>query len=268
MNFYKFCEDEAAVKVYVEGTPIHKFFSPAEFLKFGLEAGSPGEGKPWAQMVDLPIAEFLGLAEPIPEDDLKRHAPQDEFKKDVLAGKSMNWDIPYLMVAENEDGVWKVVGHDGRHRGMLLQSLGYDTMPVRIELTKGTLNEELLPDTIWCQNDKNVKRERDHWPFPITEDNFETPYCEVAGDRVLVGSGKGPKSAIVEDATAYEAVDRVEGDDDGVFTGDGEFRGKAPESCVQAKKNFKKNQVPNLAYRKDNYMPASNLREYMAKYRP
>ena len=41
--------------------------------------------------------------------------------------------------------------------------------------------------------------------------------------------------------------------------------GKAPDSCVAAKRNFAKNFVPNVAYRKDNTMPASTLKEYLAK---
>ena len=41
--------------------------------------------------------------------------------------------------------------------------------------------------------------------------------------------------------------------------------GKAPDSCMVAKKNFVQNFVDNVAYRKDNNMPAPNLKEYLAR---
>ena len=142
MNFFSFCEDEQ-VKIKVEGMPVHKFFAPEGFLLWGMEP-KVGNFKGYAQIVDMPVDEFIGLAEPIPDDDENRHSPQEQFRQDVLDGKTTNWDIPYLVIKENEDGLWKVVGHDGRHRGMLLKSIGYDTMPVLLQIPDAELNEELL----------------------------------------------------------------------------------------------------------------------------
>lgn len=265
MNFFKFCEDEA-VKVKVEGMPIHRFFAPEGFLQWGLEPNL-GNFNGYAQIVDMPICDFLGLAEPIPEDDLKRHAPMDDFKADVANGKATNWEVPYLVIKENEDGIWKVVGHDGRHRGMLLQSLGYESMPVLLQLPEAELNEELLPEILWCQNDKAVEREKDFYIFPITEDNFKKPYISVSNGVMVVG--EGDKST----AIAMDSIDYGKGCDapnlkeylGAVKAEDKMKEGKAPESCTTAKKNFAKNFVPNVAYRKDNTMPASNLKEYLSK---
>ena len=263
MNFFAYCEDEA-VRIKVEGMPIHKFFSPEEFLLYGLEPKS-GNFKGYTQIIDMPIEEFLGLSEPIPSDDLKRHSSMEEFKKDVLAGKSMKWDIPYLTVKENEDGIWKVIGHDGRHRGLLLQSLGYKDMPVRIDIPDVELNEELLPEILWSQNDKSVKRDKDFYPFPINEENFMQPYVSISNGVAVIGTD-GNSFAMDEDI--YPAGC----DSKNLKTYIGEISdkplkgaGKAPESCIKAKQNFRKYFVDNVAYRKDNVMPARNLKEYFEK---
>lgn len=275
-SYFQFCEDER-VKVRVEGMPVHKFFAPEGFLLWGMEP-KMGNYKGYAQIIDMPIDEFIGLAEPIPDDDEKRHAPQEDFKNDVLSGKATNWDIPYLTVRENEDGIWKVIGHDGRHRGMLLKSIGYDSMPVLLMLPDAELNEELLPELLWCQNDKAAEREKDFYPFPITQDNFMQPYVEVGNGVVTIGNGeKGLSIAMDEDIypdpcsskkflrdymgdvkTEVETEDRLDGR---TF----DSLGKAPDSCLAAKRNFAKNYVPNVPYRKDNTMPASNLKEYLQK---
>ena len=261
MNYYSFCEDEQ-VKIKVEGMPVHKFFAPEGFLLWGMEP-KMGNYNGYAQIVDMPIDEFIGLAEPIPDDDEKRHSPQEDFKRDVLDGKSTSWDIPYLTIKENEDGIWKVIGHDGRHRGMLLKSIGYDSMPVLLMMPEAELNEELLPELLWSQNDKAVRREKDFYPFPITEDNIGKPYVEVGNGIIVIGNetmaqdeitypagcdSKNLKMYLGADTTSSEVMDKD---------------WKAPESCIKARSNFKKNFVPNVAYRKDNTMPASTLKEYL-----
>ena len=269
--FFSYCEDEA-LKIKVEGMPVHRFFSPESFMLWGLE---PQQGNyreksngGYAQIVDMPIDEFLGLAEPIPDDDEKRHAKQEDFRNEVLSGKKTDWNIPYLIIIENEDGIWKVVGHDGRHRAMLLKSIGYDEMPVLLEMPEARdLNEELLPEILWCQNDKSVKRDKDFYPFPITEDNFNKPYAEICDNMAIIG-GTDEKTSMDEEIypagcdspnlKKYLAGDNPEAP---IKKGSG----KAPESCMRAKKNFAKNFVSNVMYRKDNTMPASTLKEFLEK---
>ena len=267
MDYFSFCEDES-VRIKVEGNPVHRFFAPEGFLLYGLEP-KLGNTQGYTQVIDMPITEFLGLAEPIPKDDLDRHAPMEDFKRDVLNGKSTDWELPYLVIKENEDGIWRVIGHDGRHRGMLLKSIGYDSMPVRLSLPDARLNEELLPEILWCQNDKSVEREKDFYPFPITEDNFMQPYVVVENDCAKTAKGG--------DVIAMDGIEYGSGCDapnlknylGEVNTEDkaygGGYAGKAPDSCTAAKRNFAKNFVPNVAYRKDNTMPAANLKEYLSK---
>lgn len=265
MNYYSFCEDEQ-VKIKVEGMPVHRFFAPEGFLLWGLEPRQ-GNYKGYAQIVDMPIDEFIGLAEPIPEDDEKRHAPQEEFRKDVLAGKPTCWDLPYLEIKENEDGIWKVVGHDGRHRGMLLKSLGYGEMPVLLKMPEADLNEELLPPILWSQNDKAVEREKDFYDFPITEENFQQPYVCIGNGVAVIGDVEsGMKVAMDKDVYPVPCDSKKFLRDYMGEVGklDG-MEGMAPESCTAAKRNFAKNFVPNIPYRKDNTMPASNLKEYLEK---
>lgn len=272
MNFFSYCEDEQ-VKIKVTGTPVHKFFSPVDFMLWGLEP-KQGNFKGYAQIVEMPIDEFLGLAEPIPEDDEKRHSPQEEFKKDVISGKPTNWDIPYLIIKENEDGIWKVIGHDGRHRGMLLKSIGYENMPVLLKLPDADLNEELLPDILWCQNDKAIERDKDFYAFPITEDNFQKPYVDVTNGVSVIGSEKKSMDEVVYPDPCYSKKhlrDYMGGVQESVNTEDRmdgrifKYVGKAPDSCTEAKRNFIKNYVPNVPYREDNTMPARNLKEYLEK---
>ena len=273
MDYYTFCEDEA-LKVKVEGRPVHQFFAPEDFLQFGLGT-MRGSLDLKDQIVDMPIDTFLGLAEPIPADDEKRHAPISKFKKDVLDGKRTNWGLPILILKENEDGIWKVIGHDGRHRAILLKSLGYDTMPVHLSMPKGLLSPDYIPEILWCQNDKNVDRERDYYPFPIKPKDFNAPYVKVVGDKVELSGNKGISLEHKERAAMDGGTDYPAGCDSnnlkdyiGAASGkgmEGVSKGTAPQSCTTAKKNFEKNFVPNVAYRKDNTMPASTLKEYYSK---
>jgi hypothetical protein len=69
MGYYAFCQDEA-VRVKVEGMPIHRFFAPEGFLMYGLEP-KIGNFKGYTQIIDMPIQRFLDWAEPIPVDDEK-----------------------------------------------------------------------------------------------------------------------------------------------------------------------------------------------------
>lgn len=269
MNYFQYCEDEA-LKIKVEGMPIHRFFAPEGFLQWGLEP-QMGNYKGYAQIVDMPIDEFLGLAEPIPEDDLKRHAPMEEFERDVASGKPTNWELPYLEIRENEDGLWKVVGHDGRHRGMLLQHLHYGTMPVLLLIPDATLNEELLPEILWSQNDKAIERPKDFYNFPITEENFQKPYVALEGGIAKVGNASNPTMMVMDGIEYGKGCDASNlkqylGKVDANEHNNGSSSiGRMPTACKEAKKNFARNFVDNVAYRKDNTMPASSLKEYLAK---
>ena len=236
-NFYQFCEDEA-IRVQVAGKPIHSFFKPDYFLEFGTTS-MRGETEIRNQVVDMPIDHFLGLAEPIPDDDLKRHSDQEKFRKDVIEGKKTDWDIPVLEIAQNEDEIWKVVGHDGRHRAMLLKSLGYEEMPVRISIPQPghSFTEDKCPSELWCQNDKCVKRERLSYPCPITKDNYNKSYIEI------------------EDITPKWKLDGKAEDE---MKGE-RMEAMAPSSCVEARRNFEKNRNKPLV------IPFSTYAEFVRR---
>ena len=245
MSFYSFCED-AQIKVKLQGKPVHSFFKPEYFLEYG--TGTMREPTLRDQIVDMKIEDFLGLAEPIPKDDEKRHAPQEEFRKDVLSGKKTEWEIPYLIIQKNEDDIWKVVGHDGRHRAMLLKSIGYDEIPVHIMIPNGELLEQDKPDKLWCQNDKHLKRAKDYYPFPpITGENYNRPYCEVEGLRELNIMGtRGIASDEADDVKAKGW--------------------KIPDSCLNAKRNFEAGEIKDArkaAYRTDYKVPFSTYLEFV-----
>lgn len=230
-NFFSFCED-AAIQVRLNGRPVHLFFKPEYFLEYG--TGVMREPTVRDQIVDMPIDAFLGLAEPIPDDDLKRHADQEDFKNDVLSGKKTDWEIPYLTIRETEDELWKVVGHDGRHRAILLKSLGYRKMPVHIRIPDSKLPNGIDNGELWCQNDKGVRRERMTYPFPITTKNYNRPYVEVEGLK---------KSSV-------KAEDGIGGK---------EMVAMAPSSCIEARKNFEKNKGKPLT------IPFSTYYEFIMK---
>ena len=163
-----------------------------------------------------------------------------------------------------------MIGHDGRHRGMLLKSLGFSSMPVLLQMPDAELNDELLPEILWSQNDKSIEREKDFYPFPITEDNFMKPYVAVGDGVVVVGGNESGMTIAMDDIEYGQGCDSKKFLKD--YMGDVEqesgvsdSRGKAPESCIAAKNNFAKNFVANIPYRKDNTMPASTLKEYLSK---
>ena len=146
-SYYQFCEDER-INVRLEGMPVHKFFAPEGFMLWGLEP-KVGNFKGYAQIVDMPIEEFIGLAEPIPEDDEKRHAPQEDFKRDVLNGKSTNWDIPYLVCKENED-----------EEGEKSESISLDnTRYIGVEIRKTITGkyEVIFGRSVLCKCDHHLK---------------------------------------------------------------------------------------------------------------
>ena len=145
-------------------------------------------------------------------------------------------------------------------------------MPVRIDLPEVELNEELIPTEVWCQNDKNAPREQDSYPFPITEYNYMQPYTSI-GENIIVLGGDDKKTVVAMDefvphsptkTSKKKLKEFLEKEVAEANTMKG-FMGQAPKPCVEAKRNFEKNYVPNVAYRKDNTMPASNLKEYLSK---
>jgi len=236
-------DSEPKIKVHVEGKKIHSFFDPREFLRFG--TGFIGKDGLRDQVVDMDTKTYLGLAEPIPPDDYKRHRQSSfgDFALEVANGKDFNWDIPYLVVAKNEDDKWKVIGHDGRHRARLLAYVGYETIPVHIKIADVSTLPDPPPKELLCQNDCSRKRERYSYPFPISKENFGEPYVEV-DDLPPV---KLPNSSRTMDEASVRFKDH----------------GRTPEACAKAKAEFERNPPQNLQYSKNITLPFRTYSEFL-----
>lgn len=74
-------------------------------------------------LVEMPIDDFLTLAEKLPEHQVRRDA------EDYFQGKGKFDDIPYLLV-DGDEPYSKIIGHEGRHRALLFKKIGLNTMPV------------------------------------------------------------------------------------------------------------------------------------------
>lgn len=99
---------------------------------FWTTAGFPGDRMNRAKSVIVYITpkDYLELAKDKDEKDYNEKS--FELYKNAKVGIS----IPKLMMNENDDGVFEVGGHEGRHRAKYFQSLDPDTpIPVQVQLT-------------------------------------------------------------------------------------------------------------------------------------
>lgn len=243
-DYYSYIFDnEPKVNVRMKGEKIHSFFDPREFLRFG--TGVMGKDGLRDQVVDMKVNDFLGLAEPIPPDDHKRHKVSSfaDFALEVANGKDFNWDIPYLIVAKNEDDRWKVIGHDGRHRARLLDYVGYKSIPVHIKIADGSSLLDPMPKELLCQNDCHKKRDRLSYPFPITKDTFGEPYIEVKPLPPV----QLPNSSKTMDEAEVTFKDH----------------GKTPDACARAKAAFERNPPENLQYSRNITLPFRTYGEFL-----
>lgn len=236
-------DSEPKVKVNLKGSKIHSFFDPREFLRFG--TGVILRDGVRDQIVDMPVKDFLGLAEPIPPDDHVRHkiSSFSDFAREVANGKDFCWDVPYLIVARNEDDRWKVIGHDGRHRARLLEYVGYDIIPVHIIVDRAGDLLDPFPTELLCQNDRHVNRDRIVYPFPITKDTYGAPYVDVKPLPT-------PSLPNGSHATDEAEVTFLRG-------------GYAPHACMKAKADFERNPPDNLTYSKNITLPFRTYAQFL-----
>jgi len=76
------------------------------------------------KLIEMNIDDFLKLARPG-----YMQAKDDDIQKLLAEGKKFS-SIPFLHASLNENGVLKIVGHEGRHRARALKNAGYSSMPV------------------------------------------------------------------------------------------------------------------------------------------
>ena len=240
---------EPKVILHLEGDKIHSFFDIRGILRFG--SGGVGENGLQEQIVDMPIDTFLGLAEPIPDDDYKRHSANSvtDFARDIANGKDFGWTIPYLVIRKNEDDRWKVVGHDGRHRAKLLEAVGHKEMPVHLifETPLCQMQKGSLPKKLWCQNDCGKEREKYEYDFPIDDDNFGEAYFSV--DRAPETWEE--KKDLMSPANVKDEVNV-------------KFKALCPKANEEARANYNKDKETN-PYKRDATVPYSTFGEFLKK---
>jgi hypothetical protein len=98
---------------------VDSIFSPEAFRRVG-------EGfKSRSKIIRMSIDDFLKLATQLPREQ------SQEAQKAFDAG--IEWDsIPNFETRTDENGVAKIIGHEGRHRALVLKRAGYTEMPVAI----------------------------------------------------------------------------------------------------------------------------------------
>lgn len=171
-NFFSWVFDR---KITPDDANFRDLFAHADYNKYG--SFNPSSD---SIIVDLGIDTFLGLCEPIPSDDAKRHQRESKWRE-IVGRKGMFDHIPYLEIKFTEDDNAKVIGHDGRHRAMLMKRLGYKAVPVRLvatnfkwgETPKGNMK---WPSWLWCQNDKSADRNQYRFKFPVSKEGSKRNY--------------------------------------------------------------------------------------------
>ncbi len=178
-NFFTFVFDGGALRE----RDVSLYFRKGDLAKYA-------DGKDGLNvLVNMDADTFLGLAEPIPPDDAERHE-RTFCDEELIAPRS--WLVPYLIVRMTEDGLFKVVGHDGRHRVLILKKRGYGDIPVRMRLeapsqfTWDTVVNHIKerPKWLWCQNDRSAEREQYRFKFPVTNANVGKEYRLPNGSKV------------------------------------------------------------------------------------
>lgn len=194
------------------------------------------------RVVDMKIDDFLGMAEPIPEDDYKRHGKGrlKDFLLDLVSGHKFNWEVPTLSIKRTEDENWKVCAHDGRHRAMLLKKIGYEEMPVCIYFkdSEGKDDKWYIPyedsdrwtDVVYVQNDTFASRKRTKFNFPITKENCFGYYSRYVDFHKELDGSDGECPCEASDCAIMAKVAKAE---DEIVKG-------APKECNDAKKAFEK----------------------------
>ncbi|NDG33087.1 hypothetical protein EB118_23850, partial [bacterium] len=162
-----------------------KFFKKNEDNKYEGEHGDVGEVpvyKSRSKLVYLPIRTFLDLAEPIDTTKQNINLFTGEEKSTTVAkvlkesGKFKS--IPSLTIEDNNDGTYKVTGHEGRHRANALLQLGYTHIPVEVRASDIRWSEQNNPDNFdYKQNwpTKLISQDgKQSVPFPVSREESST----------------------------------------------------------------------------------------------
>jgi len=83
--------------------------------------------------------EFLSVSEKISSPELSAKK-KDAIKAAIKSGQPLR-DIPFLKI----DETGRVVGHEGRHRALVLQEMGYGDMPATLTSSRTRFSEQVDP---------------------------------------------------------------------------------------------------------------------------
>lgn len=104
------------------------------------------------KLVLMKIDDFLSCARRIAGGPLSK---QKAARVRSLSEAGIQFDkLPYLRIVDHKKGV-KVVGHEGRHRSMLLRELGYTHVPVLLKHQEHDIDD--LPSTIVGEHNNVVQ---------------------------------------------------------------------------------------------------------------
>ena len=152
------------------------------------------------KLIEMNIDDFLSLAK---SGYMSAKAKDiSDFSKE---GKKFN-SLPFLQVSLNKEGVFKVVGHEGRHRARFLKDAGYQSMPVILRT--------LDPNSIrWSEQNNPTKFDYvDNWPTRIEaeEGSFSIP-MPVSREQSMAPYGMQPRIRESLQPTYSQVGDRLVG---------------------------------------------------------
>ena len=109
---------------------------PERFDPEALKSAANQNDKSRKILVDMPIEDFLRVAEKVSPDDPGR-ADSRKITKELVEKGTPFRSIPSLTFENLGDGTAKATGHEGRHRAMALLAAGEDTIPVVLKSSGG-----------------------------------------------------------------------------------------------------------------------------------
>jgi len=154
---------------------------PVESLFQDLEKFCEVKWKSREKLVKIPIDLFLNLSQDFSPSEVKL-----KTVKSVLDSEQKFEDVPFLYF-DIDHGVAKITGHEGRHRALVLKSVGYNYLPV---LLKGPIrwseqNNKEKFDYVQNWPIKVVGETGKTYPFLVSREDSEKPYHELSETKIV-----------------------------------------------------------------------------------
>lgn len=101
-----------------------------------------------SKLIVMPIDDFLNMANPIEFEDPEKTSRMEALRLRLITSKERIDSIP-LLFARIDTGPnakkAQIIGHEGRHRAMLLKQLGCEYMPVMFTTNTMRFSEQNTP---------------------------------------------------------------------------------------------------------------------------